>query len=376
MENYLNVVSLNIPYPPNYGGVIDIYYKLKALHEAGVKLLLHCFEYDRPPAPELSALCEAVYYYKRHTGWLANLTFLPYNVYSRKDKTLLKRLLSNNYPILFEGLHSCYYLAHPQLQGRLKLFRECNIEHDYYRKLAESEPDPLRRCFFRIEAWRFQNYQRVAAAADRILAVSRTDATYFQEQFPSVRTSFVPCFHPHDQVIARPGLSDFVLYHGKLSVAENERATLYLIRQVFRYLSCPCVIAGMDPGERILEAARPYPQIRIEANPSAERMDYLTREAQVHLLVTFQATGLKLKLLNSLFAGRHVIVNEAMLDGSGLEPLCHIAHTPEEMVSLCNGLMQQPFTHQEVERRERLLFPTYSNRQQARFLKELIADKA
>ena len=39
----LNVVSFDIPYPPDYGGVIDIYYKIKALNSAGIKIHLHCF---------------------------------------------------------------------------------------------------------------------------------------------------------------------------------------------------------------------------------------------------------------------------------------------------------------------------------------------
>ena len=43
MNKTLHVVALNIPWPANYGGVIDIYYKVKALHECGVKIILHCF---------------------------------------------------------------------------------------------------------------------------------------------------------------------------------------------------------------------------------------------------------------------------------------------------------------------------------------------
>lgn len=81
MDKYLNVIALNIPYPANYGGVIDIYYKLKALHECGVHIILHCFEYERQHAPELLDICEEVHYYKRNTGLMANLSFLPYNVY-------------------------------------------------------------------------------------------------------------------------------------------------------------------------------------------------------------------------------------------------------------------------------------------------------
>ena len=42
MDKYLNIVSFNIPYPANYGGVIDVYYKLEALRACGVKLILHC----------------------------------------------------------------------------------------------------------------------------------------------------------------------------------------------------------------------------------------------------------------------------------------------------------------------------------------------
>ena len=31
----LHVVSFQVPFPPDYGGLIDVYYKLKALKEAG-----------------------------------------------------------------------------------------------------------------------------------------------------------------------------------------------------------------------------------------------------------------------------------------------------------------------------------------------------
>ena len=74
MDKYLNIVSFNIPYPANYGGVIDVYYKLEALRACGVKLILHCFEYERPHAPELESICDKVFYYKRRTGVIANLT--------------------------------------------------------------------------------------------------------------------------------------------------------------------------------------------------------------------------------------------------------------------------------------------------------------
>ena len=372
MSKHLNIIAFNIPYPPNYGGIIDVFYKIKALHEAGVKIILHCFEYERPHAPELETICEKVYYYKRRTGWVANLTCLPYNVYSRKNPKLMQRLLQNNYPILFEGLHSCYYLCDKRLKERIKICRAANIEHDYYNHLAQAESHLIRKLFFKIEAWRFKRYQPVLSHADRLLAVSTADADYLRRQFPNQPVHFMPCFHANESITSQPGSSDFILYHGKLSVTENTQAALFLIQHVFCHLKCRCVIAGMNPPRSLLKAASPYPHVHIVANPLEEQMNDLIKNAQIHILITFQATGLKLKLLNSLFAGRHIIVNSLMVNGSGLGELCHTANTAEEMVQACQQLIHTEFEEKQISQRRQILFPTFSNSYQGRLLCEII----
>jgi hypothetical protein len=372
VDKVINIVSFNIPWPANYGGVIDVYYKLQALHDCGVKIILHCFEYERPRAAELETLCEEVHYYRRRTGILSNLTKLPYNVYSRKDPALIANLLKNNHPILFEGLHSCYYLKDSRLKGRFKIFRECNIEHDYYREIALAEKNPIRKCFHYIESKRFEWFQKNASCASLMIAVSKTDADYLQRTFPQNRVEFVPCFHENNEITASPGQSDFLLYHGKLSVMENEKAAIWLIENIFRKLSHRCIIAGMSPSKTLLKAAANYPNIRVEANPSMERIHSLIQGAQINLLVTFQGTGLKLKLLNSLFSGRYVVVNPLMLAGSGLEELCYVADRPEQMVSVCEELMDKPFSAENLDARKKTLFPVFSDKYQAERLIEMI----
>jgi hypothetical protein len=119
-ENKINIISFNVPYPANYGGVIDVSYKIKALHESGYEIILHCFSYGRLPQPELEKYCTQVFYYKRGSGIKYLFSKLPYIVNTRGNKGLLEQLKSNNYPILFEGLHSCYYLDHPELKERKK----------------------------------------------------------------------------------------------------------------------------------------------------------------------------------------------------------------------------------------------------------------
>lgn len=372
MDKYLNIISLNIPWPANYGGVLDIYYKMKALHECGVKIILHCFEYERPRTSELEKICHEVHYYKRRTGLLPNLTYLPYNVYGRKDKNLIKNLLKNDYPILFEGLHSCYYLSDKRLRNRFKIFRECNIEHDYYNALSHSTDNIIKKSFFKLEGLRFRLFQKNVKWADLIISVSTTDADYLRKVFPEKKVEFIPCFHANEKITTLTGKSNYILYHGKLSVPENEKAVLFLIKNVFCKLKHKCIVAGMDPSDGIYKAASSYNNIEIIPNPEQNKMEELISQAQIHTLVTFQDTGLKLKLLNSLFGGRHTLVNSLMLAGSGLDSLCRIANTPEEMISECNRLMEIPVDEKTIAQREKLLFPAFSNKEQAKKLIKMI----
>ena len=136
-------------------------------------------------------------------------------------------------------------------------------------------------------------------------------------------------------------------------------------KNVYAHLPYTCIIAGMSPTPALYEAAASYPNIKIEANPSQQRMDELIKNAHIHTLVTFQGTGLKLKLLNSLFSGRFIVANSLMLNGSNLEDLCHIANTSKEFISICDKLMQQPFDKEEIENRKKKLFPLFSNQFQA-----------
>ena len=57
----LHIVSFDVPFPPNYGGVIDVFYKIKALHKLGVKIILHTFDYGRGKPTELNNYCEEIF---------------------------------------------------------------------------------------------------------------------------------------------------------------------------------------------------------------------------------------------------------------------------------------------------------------------------
>src|SRR5690606_1545918 len=98
MSLSLHVVSFDVPFPADYGGVQDVFYKVKVLSELGVKIHLHCFAYGRKQAPELESLCESVHYYERNTGHKGLSINLPYIVSSRINQQLINTLREDNHP--------------------------------------------------------------------------------------------------------------------------------------------------------------------------------------------------------------------------------------------------------------------------------------
>ena len=137
-ENHLHIIAFDVPYPANYGGVIDVFYRVKALIEAGIKVYLHCFEYGRGEQ-EILKRCHEVKYYQRDTSFVKQLSFTPYIVNSRQSEALVQDLLKDDYPILCEGLHTTAVLNDKRLKSRKIYVRAHNIEHDYYQALADSE---------------------------------------------------------------------------------------------------------------------------------------------------------------------------------------------------------------------------------------------
>lgn len=372
MNLELHIISFDIPYPANYGGVIDVFYKIRALHKAGVAIHLHCFEYKGERAPELNALCKEVFYYQRTSGLMPNLSLIPYIVESRRSDQLIENLLKDNHPILFEGLHTCYLLSDKRLANRVKIYRESNIEHHYYYHLFKAEPSLGTRAFFLAESLKLKLFQRQLKHASFMLTVSEKDTRYLQKHFPGKQVVYLPSFHREDTVNTIPGNGSYALYQGKLSVPENTRAAEYLIQSVWNETMPELVIAGLNPPSNLIRMAGKSGNIRLVSNPTDDAMYELIRNAQVNILVTFQATGLKLKLLNALFNGRFCLVNPEMVAGTSLSGLCSVVSTPVEFQNSIHELFRCTFTQEMVDEREKVLQNQYSNQKNCKLLLDLL----
>jgi len=365
LADHLHIVSFDVPYPADYGGVMDVFCKLKALHELGVQIHLHCFEYGRGPQPELEKYCAEVHYYPRQEGHKGFSLQLPYIVASRNEEQLWKRLQSDDYPVLFEGVHCTYGLTNGSITKKNIAIRLHNTEFEYYKQLGKWETSLVRKAYMRHESRLLKRYEEQLKDYP-ILAISQNDCTIYRKQFKASNISHLPAFVPNCMVTSKPGKGTFALYHGNLSVAENEKTAIWLLEKIFNDLvDVPFVVAGKNPSDKLIELAHKQPHTCMVANPSEAELNDLLQKAQLHVLPTMMQSGIKLKLLNALFKGRHVIANSEMIEGTGVEQACQLANNPTEMKYQIYRLFHKEFTDDDLQLREGLLQTKFNNRTNA-----------
>ena len=369
-DNHIHIVSFDVPCPVNYGGVIDVFFKLKALVERGFKVHFHCFEYGREHSERLEALCVETNYYKRDMSLKNLFSNKPFIVTSRMSEDLIQNLLKDDYPILLEGLHTCGVLLDPRMAGRKIFVRAHNLEHDYYRYLADTEKSLRKRLFLRIEARKLRKFEPVLAKATGILAISNKDYEYFKQYYNNVY--LIPAYAGFDKVDVLEGQGDFVLYHGKLDISENYNAAEFLIKKVFKGTDIKLKIAGMNPPKYLLRCAAAEPNVEIIDNPEDDDLQELIRNAHINILVTTQSTGLKLKLLNALFNGRYCVVNDKMVEGLDINDLCIVANTADEIKTVVADLMTKPFVEEQVAIRKSRMDAFYNSSRTTDKLVELL----
>lgn len=367
-DKHVHIVTHDVPWPADYGGVIDLFYKLKALHELGVNIHLHCFTQGRTSQEELNKYCSTVTYYQRKNN-ISRFSFsLPFIVNSRASAELINNLQKDDYPVLLEGIHCTYHLNNGDLDSRKVIVRLHNTEFEYYRQLAKQEKGLLKKIYFLHESRRLKKYEKTIADKAVFLSVNKHDVELYQKLFSAKNIHYLPVFLPYTLAAGKEGKGCFCLYHGNLSINENEAAAIWLLQNVFNKLSIPFVIAGKDPSKKLLSLAHQHQHTCLVVNPSQTEMQDLITKAHVHVLPSLNNTGIKLKLLNALFNGRHCLVNKAAVNGSGLENFCCITEDAVSFQKKIEELYLQPFTEQEIQQRHGLLQTTYNNEINARRL--------
>jgi len=348
----LHVISFAAPYPPVFGGAIDVWHRLRALRAEGVRLTVHAFVYGQSgPSEALEELAERTFYYPRANWAGMVLRGFPMSVRSRMHRGLLARLSSDRQPVLFEGTQTTGW--HERLAGRRLLLRLHNIEHEYYGSLAESSP-PRYRWLYRRESVALAAYEpKMWPLMSAVFPISVADARRLEgSKVPAVE--WLPPFHGHDTFEVRPGRGGYLLYQGDLSLPVNQAALLELLALVPPREGRPWRIAGRSGSASFEARIRGQANLIRHPDVSNEEMDRLIRDAQVVVLHSRHASGMKLKLFPALYHARFIAMSPADRTETVLDDACHVVE-PLSLASLLDKLWETPMDTQEADRRRAIL---------------------
>jgi Glycosyl transferases group 1 len=375
LNRHLHIVCLDVPWPADYGGAIDMMNRIMMLKKMDIKIHLHYFSYNERGTPnELNQFCESIQVYERKTGHKGLSSGLPYIISSRINEKLIEKLQQDNYPILLEGLHCTGILSHLDLKNRKVVVRMHNEESIYYKELARSESSIFKKLFFLRESRLIEKYNHQLSGDCTYACITENDTASLLEAYKLPHAKFLPAFPSWQKVSSEEGMGNLCLYHGNLSVPENEEAALWLLEKVFNKVRMPFVIAGKKPSKRLEKMAHLYQHTCLVADPSETELNDLIRKAHINVLPCFNKsmTGIRLKLLHALFEGRHCVVNEAMVRGTGLAAACHTGTTANAFAAIIAQLYHQPFTPEEIVLRKKLLEDTYNNEKNTALLTQYL----
>jgi len=231
--------------------------------------------------------------------------------------------------------------------------------------LAEKETSFLKRFYYKSEAKKLEQWEKELPFVNSIVTISDEDYQYFSNKYLNQKVIRAYGFNAMDEISSNLGKGKFALFHANLSVPENIDIANIIIEKIASITDYQFVIAGKSPSQELLNKALAQKNVKIIPNPSEFKMQNLIEEAHIHLMLTRQATGFKLKLITSLFNGRFVIANDEMLQGSGLENCVIVSNTVEDIMSNIHKYMKVPFSEEELEKRKSCISQEYYNNKKA-----------
>lgn len=372
-EKKIHIVSFDNPYPPNYGGVIDVFYKIKALHAIGYKIHLHCFTKQIPSDCEvLQSLCSEVFFYEINQNPFYLLCKRPFSVLSRSDAKLVENILKTDAPILFDGLKTTFVRNDVRLKNYKKFLRLHNIEHNYYKGIAVSETIFLKKIAFYFESWKYKYYEQEIGKFDNVFTLSEHENDYTQRKFSNA--AYIPVFHGNETVKQLDGFGKFAFYHGDLTTSDNRKVVLFLI-EVFKQIpDYQLVIASGTNRGFVNNAIQDVPNIKFVELSGFEQLLQLFEEAHLNICWSFQKSGTKLKLINALFNSRFCIINENIIDDKKVADLCVLVNNKEALIAAIKNVIQTPFT--ESEHRKKILESHLNDIENAKKLAAILSEES
>lgn len=373
------VVTGEFPYPPDHGGRVDIWRRVQVLAGLGFSVELLATVFRPPESAELAAVRsvvdDVILVSRRH-----NLT----GVFSRAPGQVSTRgwlrqvRLNASYDlVVLETEAVAAVLDNPHLRAKVVALRIQNDEPRYFRELARSERNWLKKAYYATEARRYRRFLPVIhARVDRLWFISAKERDAFAAAvgFPAAANAyFLPApldcngFRPH------PAGGANVLFVGTLSHPVNVEALCWYLDHVHPRLQLlpgyHFVIAGNTRGTQVdwlRRRVKKLGDVDLHENPSAQALEALYALSSVFVNPAQSGAGVKLKTINAIEAGLPVVCTTVGKQGTGLRASVdvYVEDQPATFADAIRRLLSDPATRRSlVAEAQRFLGTNYDHKE-------------
>lgn len=365
----IHIICFDNPYPPIYGGVIDVFYKIKSLHDQGVAIRLHCFV-DQIPTDNsvLESVTESCNFYIRNKSIFNFMSTKPFSVASRSDQELWRNLNLDKSAILFEGLQSTAVLCANCFKDRDLFLRLHNLENNYYKGLLKSESRLFKKILYALESHKYNRYLKILAEFDNVFTLSKFETDFVNKLYHNA--NYIPVFHGNQTVADISEFGEYAFYNGDLRISDNKKAAEFLIDVFQSVKNYPLIIASSIENPTLQQKCKESQNVRYEMIKDHEHLKELSEKAHINVMLSFQESGTKLKAVNALFQSRHCVINSNMIDDKRLQDLCVLAESKNDYIAAVEKLRAKPY--KDREKRIGVLAEILSDKKNALELRDLL----
>ncbi|MBN3050468.1 glycosyltransferase [Pectobacterium brasiliense] len=319
------MVAPDFPYPPNHGGRMDIWNRLKFLSLSGlyIDLIVTAEKNDNLQfEAEVLKYVKNIFYVPRVVDCFFALKGIPYQVASRKK--LSKITFNSSYDwVMLESEAVSYVLS--SVKANKIALRVHNNESVYFKSLYSSERNFLKKIYYFIESKIYSTHtKKIKKISNVILNISQ-DENCFDINDKSLMTEsfFIP---PHVDVstflkpMKRNGAN--VLFIGNLFTANNlcglrwyiEEVHPLLVRNISGY---KLIVAGNTRGLELPDFLKKHDE-SIILYESPKDLSDIYAQGTVFINPMLSGAGVKLKTIDAIAAGLPVVSTAVGAEGLGL----------------------------------------------------------
>jgi len=372
-----------LPYPPDSGPKIRMYYMLRYLaeqHQVTLVALVRGNEREED-VEHLRGSCEAVYTVRlpRSTwrnGWFLIRSLLsgqPFTIvrdWVEEEDQLLDRLLSTgNYDAFHaDQLYTAQYgLSRSSLNAVRTVVDKHNAYFAMVQRLADVERNPLKRRLLDREARLLADYEaEVCRSYDHVLTVTEHDREVLGKLIgePNKMLAVPICVDTELlQPVERVRKAHELTMVGSMFYPPNVDGVCWFIREVYPLVQAECPevklnVIGARPAPAIRQLAANHPTIRVTGYVD-DLTPYLQHTAAM-IVPLRSGSGMRVKIVDALARGVPVVSTTVGAEGLDVIPDEHllIVDRPADFAEAVLRLLRDPDVGEHLARAGRRLAET------------------